>query len=302
MTKSNLDTLNQLQSAEVIFGESLESLDELPSPLRGPYSPPETLHKFKAAVTEVIDMEFIRESIDALIPTDLPGALLRRFWLGEADKLTSWDCQLLQNQLIDAFSFELELIVTSSDNKISANTNGESNEDKSLYDALYNATHAQIRDAVVTSTLDLDKQELHDHAKDWFGYWLTSLHKCEPNVIHQLRIALYLVKQHCERKFRVCALNKNYEVYGAWRLRKGSRPCFELVELLNRDIGYENLHLHKIADENQLQKTASLLKHFRKMVLRAGGKQLLLPNGSEMAEFCRRPYVKDILTPDMFIH
>jgi hypothetical protein len=276
----------QMEGLKVALQNISNILRDAPYPLSEPHRPIDVLVKFKQAVTSVVGIDLIRATLDANFPNDLRSLLLRRFWLGQESLLTAWDSQLMQNQICSAFYDVLDYI----------------DGVQSKTDVMHQTTSTDITQAMAAIICRRNEKQNVRSLLQWFGYGLTSMYECEPNIINQLRVSLHIIKQKGERRFHVSAFDKNYEVYGAWCLKEGSKPTFELYELLNSYIGYENLHLHKIHDDSQLKKTASLLQHFKKMVVRAGGKELLLPNGPEMADFVTRPYVKDAVTPGMFVH
>jgi hypothetical protein len=285
-TPENESFEQQIEDVKGAFQNNSNILRNAPHPLSEPHCPIDVLVKFKQAVTSVVDIELIRAELDANFPNDLRSLLLRRFWLGQESLLTAWDSQLMQNQICNAFYDVLDYI----------------DGVQSKTDVMHQATSTDITQAMAAIIVQQSEKQNVRSLLQWFGYGLTSMYECEPNIINQLRVSHHLVKQKGERRFHVSAFDKKYEVYGAWCLKEGSKPTFELEELLNSYIGYENLHLHKIHDDSKLKKTASLIKHFKKMVIRAGGKELLLSNGPEMANFVTRPYVKDVVTPGMFVH
>lgn len=258
-------------------------LMDMHTSLREPACPNYVLQKFKKGVTSVIDIEVIRKILDTNFPINLPSVLLRRYWLDKVSSLNDWDRQLIQNQICNSF-YDIFYII---DNV------------RPYTDVLHQSTSLDIAQAIVKITAQQSQQQAFSSLQQWFGYSLDMVHECEPNIINQLRFAHDYIKEHGERRFHVTAYKKNYVVYGGWRRNKTNKPSFELLELLNSTIGFENFHLHKIHAPLQLKKAASLLKHFRKMVIRSGGKELLLSDSPEMSDFGTRAYVREVVTPSM---
>lgn len=285
-TPENESSEQQIEEIKGAFQNYSNILRNAPHPLSEPHCPIDVLVKFKQAVTSVVDIKLIRATLDANFPNDLRSLLLRRFWLDQESQLTAWDSQLMQNQICNSFYYVLDYI----------------DSVQSKTDVMHQTTSIEISQVMAAIIVQQSEKQNKRSLLQWFGCDLTSVYECEPNIYNQLRVSRKLVEQKGERRFHIASYKKDYEIYGAWRLKEGSKPSFELVELLNSFIGYENLHLHKIHDISKLKKTASLLRQFRRMVRKAGGEELLLPNQPEMADFVTRPHVKDVVTPGMLVH
>ena len=258
-------------------------LMDMHASLREPSCSSNVLQKFKKGVTSVIDIEIIRKALDANFPTNLQSLLLRRYWLKDVSCLNDWDRQLIQNQICNSF-YDVFCII----DNVQTDT-----------DILHKSTSSDITQALLKISAEQSVDQNFFSLIRWFGHSLDIVHECEPNIINQLRFAHHYIRNHGEKRFHVTAYKKNYVVYGGWRRNEANKPSFELLELLNPTIGFENLYLHKIHDPLRLKKTASLLKHFRKMVIRSGGNELILPDSPEMSDFGTREYVRDAITPSM---
>lgn len=266
------------QSKEINSG-----LIDVHANLREPACPSCVLQKFKKGVTAVIDNRIIQKALDANFPIDLPSLLLRRYWLDNVSRLTDWDRQLIQNYICNSFHDVFYTI----DNV------------KSETDILHQSTSSDITQALLKIAAQQSAERNFFSLQQWFGYYLDMAHECEPNIINQLRFTRHYINAHGEKRFHITAYKMNYVIYGGWRRNEASKPSFELIELLNSTLGFENLYLHKIQDPSQLKKTAVLLKHFRKMVIRSGGKEVLLADRPEMSDFGTSAYVRDVITPSM---
>ncbi|AFT73199.1 hypothetical protein [Alteromonas macleodii] len=254
-------------------------LTNMSHPLSVPICTKYELQKFKRGVTSVIDLETISDALDRNLPMNLPSLLLRRFWLDNETRLNDWDRQLMQNQICNSFYDVLDFI----------------DSERPYTEVLHQSTSLDIAQALVSITTQQSAEQTLYSIQQWFGCELDILHECEPNIINQLRFARHFTIRNGERRFHISAYKKNYVVYGGWHLQKGNKPSFELIELLNSSIGYENLYLHKLQGPSKLKKAAALLKHFRRMVLKAGGNELLLTDRPEMIDFGNRIYVRDVI-------